>query len=79
MTQLSVVLIGQGVVGIIVTIASAIIISRVGAVHKLVNSRSELQDGKIAQQGADIKLLTAQLVAQGLLLHAAETASKHSE
>ena len=71
------ILVGQGIVGIIVTIASAIIIARVGAVHKLVNSRSEMQDGKIAQLVAEQVTLSAQLKAQGLLLDAAEKASKH--
>jgi hypothetical protein len=60
-----IVLVGQGVVGVIVTIASAIIISRVGAVHTLVNNRSEQQDAKIA-------VLTAQLAAKGVRLTAAQ-------
>ena len=63
------ILVAQGVVGVIVTIASAIIISRVKAVHVLVNNRSQQQDEKIA-------LLTTQLAAKGVLLDAAE-ASLH--
>ena len=71
--------IGQGIVGIIVAIASAIILSRVGAVHKLVDGRATEADRRLAAQGGQIDLLLAQLKAQGLLLTASEKASKHSE
>jgi hypothetical protein len=60
----------QGIIGMIFTVGTTIVVAKISAVHKLVNSRSEAQDTKIS-------LLTAQLAAQGLLLTAAETA-RHS-
>lgn len=68
----------QGAIGAIFTVGAAIIIAKVNALHAVTKQVEHLVNSKSDEAQTEIKLLAAQLAAQGLLLTAAEAASKHS-